>query len=299
VNLPIGLAGMLAARRWLPEIAPLPDVRIDWRGFALSATACAGVVFGASVVSLPALPPLLGAGLIAGGLVAGRAYLRHARRHPDPLLRLSLMATPTFRAAMTGGFLFRVGVGAAPFLLPLLLQLGFGFTPLASGLVTSVAIGGAMAMKLLARPLLRRFGFAAVLAAAAYGGGLLIAPLGLWRPEAPLAVLLAMLLVGGFLRSLFFTATNALAFSDLAPERMGDGTAMLAVNQQVSIALGVALAGSLLEGMLTLRGAETLAPSDFAIAFAVVGALSAAAALVFLRLAPDAGDEVAGRAPAA
>jgi EmrB/QacA subfamily drug resistance transporter len=295
VNIPIGLVGMVAAARYLPFVAPVATGPFDWRGFALSATACSGVVFGASIVSLPALPPALGVALIVLGVCAGRGYLRHARVAAAPLLRLSLMRTPTFRAAMTGGFVFRLGVGASPFLLPLLLQLGFGYSAVASGLITCVAIGGAMAMKLLAKPILRLLGFRATLALAAFFGGALIAPLGLWSPDQPLVALLAMLLAGGFLRSLFFTAANALAFSDLGPERMGDGTAMLAVNQQVSIAIGVALAGAMLEGMLVLRDAATLTAGDFAIAFLAVGTISAASTLAFLPLGPDAGAEVAGR----
>jgi EmrB/QacA subfamily drug resistance transporter len=294
VNLPIGAAGILLAARFLPRIAPDPAVRFDWRGFALSAVACAGIVFGCSVVSLPALPPVVGVALIAVGALAAAGYLRHARTRPDPVLRLSLMRTPAFRAVIHAGFLFRIGVGATPFLLPLLLQLGFGYSPFESGLITCTAIGGAMAMKVLAKPILRRLGFRATLMLAGLAGGALIAPVGLWRPEAPLVVLLALLLVGGFVRSLFFTGINALAFAELPSERAGDATAMLAVAQQVAIALGVAVAGALLETLLALRGETALTAGDFAVAFLVVGGISALAALPFRRLPPDVGAEVSG-----
>jgi MFS family permease len=294
VNLPIGAVGVVLAARFLPRIAPDPSVRFDWRGFALSAVACAGIVFGCSVVSLTALPPAVGVALIAVGALAAAGYLRHARARPDPVLRLSLMRTPAFRAVIRAGFLFRIGVGATPFLLPLLLQLGFGYSPFESGLITCTAIGGAMAMKVLAKPILRRLGFRATLTLAGLAGGALIAPLGLWRPEAPLVVLLALLLVGGFVRSLFFTGINALAFAELPPERTGDATAMLAVAQQVAIALGVAVAGALLETLLALRGETALTAGDFAVAFLLVGAISALAALPFRRLPPDVGAEVSG-----
>jgi EmrB/QacA subfamily drug resistance transporter len=294
VNVPIGLAGMLLAARFLPRIAGDPAVRFDWRGFALSAMACAGMVFGASVISLPVLPPAVGLAMLGAGAASAALYLRHARRRPDPLLRLSLLRIETFRASVSAGFLFRVGVGAIPFLLPLLLQLGFGFTAFQSGLITCTAIGGAMGMKALARPILRRLGFRATLTLAALAGGALAAPLGLWRPEAPLALLLALLLAGGFVRSLFFTAVNALGFCDIPAARAGDATAILAVGQPVAIAMGVAMAGALLEALLALRGTETLRPADFTVAFAVVGAVSALAAVALRRLDPDAGSEVSG-----
>lgn len=294
VNVPIGLVGMLLAARFLPRIGGDPAVRFDWRGFVLSATACAGVVFGCSVVSLPALPVWAGLAMLAAGLASALLYLRHARTRPDPLLRLSLLRIDTFRASVSAGFLFRIGVGAIPFLLPLLLQLGFGFDAFQSGLIACTAIGGAMGMKVLARPILRRLGFRATLTLAALAGGALAAPVGLWRPEAPLVLLLALLLAGGFVRSLFFTAVNALGFSDIPAARTGDATAILAVGQQVAIAMGVAMAGALLETLLALRGAQDLRPADFTVAFAVVGAVSALAAVALRRLDPDAGSEVSG-----
>jgi EmrB/QacA subfamily drug resistance transporter len=300
VNIPIGLVGVALAWRFLPRIAPDAAIRFDWRGFALSALACSGLVFGASVISLPALPVWTGVAMLAGGAAAAAGYLAHARRRPDPLLRLSMLSIPTFRASVHAGFLFRIGIGAIPFLLPLLLQLGFGFTAFQSGLVTCASIVGAMGMKALAKPILRHFGFRATLMMTAAAGGALVAPLGLWRPEAPLAIMLAMLVAGGFVRSLFFTSVNALAFSELPPERAGDATAILAVGQQVAIAMGVAAAGATLETLLTLRGEAALTPSDFAIAFGLVGCVSALAALAARPLRPDAGSEVSGarRAPA-
>jgi MFS family permease len=302
LNLPVGALGILLAWRLLPPVPAGPRVAFDPRGFALSGLACAGVVFGCSVVSLPVLPLWSGLAMIAVGATAGLLYLRHARTRPDPALRLSMAAAiPTFRAALTAGFLFRLGTGGIPFLAPLMLQLGFGFDPLQSGLATCAAMGGAMGMKVLARRILRRLGFRATLTLAALAGGALAAPLGWVRPDLAVAPLVLLLFAGGFARSLFFTGINALAYVDVEPERAGDATALSSVGQQVAIAMGVAVAGATLEAGLALRGAETLAPADFALGFALSALLCASAALPLRRLPADAGAEAsgAGRPPAA
>ncbi|KQT83815.1 MFS transporter [Aurantimonas sp. Leaf443] len=295
INMPIGIAGIWLATVYLPRVEKVRGVSFDAPGFVLSGIACAGLVFGLSVISLPALPPAVGLAMAGAGLVSGLLFVRHARRVPEPLLRLSLLRTDTLRAAMSAGILFRVGSGAVPFLLPLMLQLGFGYTPFQSGLVSSVSIGGAMMMKFLAKPILKRFGFRTTLIAAAILGGSLMGALALFDPASPIALVLVLLLVGGFFRSLFFTGINTLAFADVPPARAGDATAMLASVQQISVALGVALAGGILEAGMLMGGREAATLADFHAAFLVVGVVTVSAALAFLGLRREAGDEVAGR----
>ena len=139
------------------------------------------------------MPSLIGFTLAAIGVLFALLYIRHARRSPDPLLHLSLLKVDTLRASITGGGLFRIGTGALPFLLPLMLQLGFGYTPFESGLVSAATVGGAMAMKLMARPLLRRFGFRTALMSTAVLGGASVAVIGFYRPDMPLILLLSLI----------------------------------------------------------------------------------------------------------
>ncbi len=295
VNLPIGVIGIVLATIYLPRVERAPDIRFDLPGFFYSGLACAGLVFGLSVVSLPALPPELGAVMALAGLVSGLLYLRHARGSPEPLIRLSLLEIDTLRAAIGGGILFRIGAGAVPFLMPLMLQVGFGYTAFQSGLVTCAGIGGAILMKFYTKRILRFLGFRTTLINAAIFGGGLMAALGLYRPEAPVVIVLALLLVGGFFRSLFFTSLNALSFADVPHERAGDATSMLGAIQQVSVAVGVALAGGILEVAVALAGAEVPTAANFSVAFLVVGAVTTSAAFAFLPMAPEAGAEVSGR----
>ena len=147
--------------------------------------------------------------LIAGGAVLLALYVRHARRDPDAIIDLDLLKIPTFFAGVVGGFLFRIGIGAIPFLLPLLLQIGFGLTPFESGSLTFVTAAGAMAMKFSASTIIRRWGFRSVLIVNGRDLGAVPRVLRpVHRPDAALAAARA-LLAGGYFRSLEFTALNA------------------------------------------------------------------------------------------
>src|SRR6185312_2617731 len=186
---------------------------IDFIGFALSAIAASGVVFGLSVVSLPALPPIVGVVTLGVGCLSIVLYLLHARRAPYPLLNPRLFANPVFRAAIVGGSIFRIGAGAIPFLLPLMLQVGFGLSPFHSGLLTFVSAIGAFAMKFAAKPVLRAAGFRFVLIFASLAGAVFIGVNGLFTAATPHIVIIVILFAGGFLRSVFFTSSNALVYS--------------------------------------------------------------------------------------
>ena len=150
-------------------------------------------------------------------------------------------------------------------------------------------------MKALVKPILKRFGFRATLVGAAVVGGSLMGAIGFYRPETPIAILVVLLLVGGFFRSLLFTGINTLAFADVPQAKTGDATALLAAFQQVAIASGVAVAGAVLEASMAIGGHTSTTLADFSIAFFVVGLVSLLAAVSFARLPADAGAEVAGR----
>lgn len=293
INVPIGIAGIWLATRFLPEMPLAATPRLDFPGFVLSGVAASGVVFGLSVTGLAALPPYVGIATTAVGLLFGVLYLLHARRAANPLLALNLFRNEVFRASVLGGGLFRLGIGAVPFLLPLMLQIGFGLTPFQSGMITFVSAIGAMGMKLATTWVFRTAGFRRVLVFGSLISAASVAVNGLFTPETPYIVILVVLLVGGFLRSMFFTGINALTYAEISPADTSKATPIAAVGQQLSIALGVAMAGGILETTTHLHGGS-LTLVDFHIAFFVVAAISALAALWFLRLAPDAGSAVSG-----
>jgi EmrB/QacA subfamily drug resistance transporter len=299
INVPIGLAGILLVIRYIENIKAEAHERFDVLGMVLAGLGVGGLAFGLSVLGLDYLPWPAVAALIGGGALASLAYVAHARRTPAPVLDLSLLRLPTFRASILGGFLFRVGVGALPFLLPLLLQVGFDFTPFQSGLITFSSALGAMTMKAAITGVLRRFGFRTVLTANALISSAFLAACATFTPGIPIAVMIAILLVGGFFRSLEFTSINTIAYAEIEPRLMGRATALASVAQQLSLSMGVAIGALAVDLTLQFRQQAEITAADFPPAFLLVAAISALAAIVFWRLPPDAGAELADRAPAA
>jgi EmrB/QacA subfamily drug resistance transporter len=296
INVPIGIIGIWFATRFLPDVEPLIRRPLDVIGFFLSGIAASGVVFGLSVVSLPALPSWVGITTLAVGVISTILYLLHARNKAEPLLALDLFRNQVFRSSIVGGSLFRIGVGALPFLLPLMFQIGFGLTPFQSGMITFASAIGAMGMKLATKWFYAKTGFRNSLMYGSIVAAGFIAANGFFTPETPYWVIIILLISGGFFRSLFFTGTNALTYAEIPNEQTSQATPISSVAQQISIALGVAVAGSILEISTKTHGGA-LQLSDFHIAFFIVAALSALACLSFRKLDPNAGSEVSGHRP--
>lgn len=297
INLPMGALGIWLAWKHIPMLRQ-PVGPLDWRGFLLSAGGLALAMFALSAIGRGLVPgPVIAAGVLAGGgLIAG--YIHHARRHPHPLLRLDLFRIPTFRVGVLGGGLFRIGIGATPFLLPLMLQLGFGLNPLESGLVTFTSTAGAMLMKVVAPRIIHRFGFRRLLVWNGLAASLLLCGFGLFRADTPYPLMVGVLLASGCFRSLQFTSINAIAYADIDQARMSQASSLAAMAQQVALALGVTIGGYALSLAGTLTGRPDDAPINFTFAFLTVGLISIASVLQMRKLAPDAGAEMAGHAEA-
>ena len=299
INVPIGLIGIVLATRYIEDVRMEGLERFDLVGMVLAGVGVAGLAFGLSVAGLGLVPPSLIVSLIATGAIFIAAYVVHARNTPTPVLDFSLVRIPTFRANVVSGSLFRMGIGALAFLLPLMLQLGFDYTPLESGLVTFTAAVGAFTMKTFAARIIRRFGFRRILIANALLSSAFTAVCGLFTPDTPFAVMIVVLLVGGFFRSLQFTATNTIAYADVDARRMSRATPLVSVAQQISIAAGVAVGALCVELALQIKGGGVITATDFRPAFLVIGTIAASSAVLFSTLPPDAGASMANRAPIA
>ena len=296
INIPIGLVGIVLVTMYIDPVPAEHQEPFDGLGMLLAGIGVAGLAFGLSVAGLDILPWPIVVTLIGVGAVAMTAYVFHSWRVPAPVLDFSLLRIPTFHASLVGGYLFRLGIGALPFLLPLMLQTGFGMTPFQSGLVTFAGAIGAMGMKTVASRTINRFGFKRVMVVNAITSSIFIAACAVFQPGIPVSVLVIVLLIGGFFRALEFTAVNTIAYADIDPRRMSRATALASVGQQLSISTGVAVGALLVEMSLRWRGATELTPADFTPAFLVVAAISASSALLFMRLPADAGAEMSGHA---
>ena len=297
INIPIGLLGILLVTRYIPNMRGDERVPFDATGFVLAGVGIGGLAFGLSTAGMNYLPAAVVIALIGAGALSTVAYIRHARRSPAPLLDLSLFALSTFRASVAGGFVFRIGVGALPFLLPLLLQLGFNMTPFESGLITFSTALGAMSMKAVVPAILRQFGFRTTLIVNAVLSAAFLAACATFQPGMPVVVMMAVLVIGGFFRSLEFTSINTIAYAEIDKRNMSRATSLVSVAQQLSMSTGIALGALVVE--LTMRFSDhgAITAESFPPAFLFIGALSASAALIFMGLAPDAGAELANRTP--
>ncbi|MDB5507238.1 MAG: permease [Devosia sp.] len=288
INVPIGLIGMLLVGKFLPETRRNTPRGIDLVGFFLAGTAFALFAFGLSVISLPALPPIIGIIATITGIAIGAVYARHAFRVENPILDLRLFRFPFFRSAVFAGTFFRLGVGATPFLFPLLLQIVYGMTPFQSGSITFATAVGALVAKFPASWIFRNFGFRAALVAATGLATLGIIAMAFYDPVIPLAVVVAVLLGFGFAQSIFWTGASAFVFADIDDKDSGQANVISQVWGQLNFALGVALGGGVLEASHLIRGGE-IDVHDFQAAFLVCAAVCTLSTALFLRLPKNAG----------
>jgi EmrB/QacA subfamily drug resistance transporter len=295
INIPIGLLGIFMALRYIDPIRSEDPERFDLYGLVLAGTGLGGIAFGLSVAGLNLLPWTVVVALIAVGTISMTLYVIHARRTASPVLDFTLLHLPTLRASIIGGFLFRLGIGALPFLLPLLMQVGFGLSPFRSGLVTFASAVGAMGMKTLAARIIRTFGFRNIMVINAVVSSVFLAACALFTASTPLLLIMIILVVGGFFRSLQFTAINTVAYAEVEPAQMSRATTLVSVNQQLAISAGVAVGAFSVETTMLVHHVSELSAADFAPAFIVVAIISAVSAYFFYQMPDDAGHEISGR----
>ena len=288
INVPIGILGIALVSRFLPETMRNAPRQIDFKGFALAGPAFALFAFGTSVISLPALPPLVGVLATALGIGLGYLYARHALSTDNPLFDLRLLRFPFFRSAVVAGTFFRLGQGATPFLFPLMLQLSFGYTPFESGMITFASAIGAIVAKFMANGIFIRFGFRTSLVVATGIAALGLLAMGLYTPETAVPLIIGILVFVGFWQSIFWTGSNAFVFADIEDKDAGQANVISQVSTQLSIALGVALGGGMLEMSNAMRGGE-LVLADFHLAFFVLAAICLISTIMFARLPANAG----------
>jgi EmrB/QacA subfamily drug resistance transporter len=298
INLPIGLVGITLVSLFFDELRSDTREPFDFTGLMLVGLGVGGLSFGMTVAGIALVPSGVTAALVVGGVLATVLYVVRARHVAAPVVDLTLFRLPTFRAGVAGGFLFRIGVGALPFLLPLLMQLGFGMTPFQSGLVTLSSSVGALLMKSAVSRILKRVGFRNALTWNALIAAALIAACATFTQATPVWVMIAILLIGGFFRSLQFTSVNVIAYADVELARMSRATSLTSMGQQLSQSVGVAVGALALEAILGFKGETHLSAGDFPPAFLLVGLISASSMLLFARMPADAGAEMANR-PAA
>lgn len=296
LNLPLGLLALAAAWWLIPDQRAAERRPFDWPGFLLSGSALLLLTWGAEVTGSPA-PDWREAGacLLAGTLLLA-ALGWHLRRAAHPLIDLSSLAIPTFSITIVGGSLFRMAIGAVPFLLPLMFQLGFGLDALHAGLLVIAVFAGNLMMKPATTPILRRFGFKPVILVNGVCNVLALAACALLTPATPVWLIAAVLFVGGLTRSMQFSALNTIAFADVPQPRMAAANTLFSTAFQVALGLGVALGATAVRlGHWAAQqlGIGDWVAIDYRLAFLLVALVSLIGLADALRLSRHAGEQVA------
>lgn len=295
INVPVGLIGMVLVTLFIENAREPGTSPLDLRGFMLTGFGLAGLLFSSEALGRGVIPVSIVMSVMAGGGLCLGLYVIHARRIDYPIIDLGLVRVPTFAASVIGGGLFRMAMGSLPFLLAMLLQLVFGLSPFVSGLFTFASAVGALIIKFLIAPIVRRYGFRSVLIHNGLINAAIMASYALFRPSTSYALIIIALLIGGFFRSLQFTSLNTLAYADVPMASMSDANTLASMAQQLFLSLGVGIAALVLHVSLRLHGATALSSSDFVPAFLLTGVLTLLSVACYMPLAHHAGAEVSGR----
>jgi EmrB/QacA subfamily drug resistance transporter len=289
INIPVGLIGCVATILYMPDFRSVRIERFDMFGYlllAVSMTAISLSLDGLAELGMRHATVLL---LLICGLVCLAAYWLRAAKHPAPLFPLTLFKVDTFSVGVLGNLFARIGSGCMPFLIPLLLQVSLGYSPLQAGLMMiPVAVAG-IAVKSLVTPLIKHFGYRKVLLVNTILVGLAINSFALVSPGEPLWFRIVQLTIFGAANSMQFTAMNTLTIKDLDGAQASSGNSLLSMIMMLSMSLGVATAAALLSTFDDLfghvRGAGPL--TAFHATYICMGLITAMSAFIFWQLSPD------------
>ena len=299
VNIPIGVVAFIAALRLIPSIDPIHRHRLDWAGFALVGVALSALILGMELIGGSHTDWWLTGGLLVGAAVVGAGAVLRLRRAAHPLLDLTALTIPTFRVGNVGGGVYRLLIGAAPFLFVLLFQTGFGWSASQAGLLVMAVFAGNVAIKPATSPLIRRFGFRRVILGANLCGAVVFVLCAFVDSSTPLSVTVALLFASGVFRSIGFSGYNSVQFADVPTALTSGANTLASTMQQLAVGLGIAVAALIVRA--TTAGASAVDPGatelGYRWAFAVLALLLVVPTIEAWRMSALSGAEVAARRP--
>ncbi|MGB9432924.1 MAG: DHA2 family efflux MFS transporter permease subunit [Candidatus Acidiferrum sp.] len=294
VNIPIGLIGLYLVYLHLPDYREAHTDPLDVAGLILFGSGVALLSYVLEVFGEHTLNTREILGLLALSLALLAGYGFHATKTAHPMLRLMLFRIRTFRAAVSGSFITRLGIGGIPFLFPLLYQVGLGFTPIQSGLLMMPQAIAAMSLKMTMPRILARFGYRAVLVSNTVIIGLLIVLFSTIGLNTPVWLIVLMVFCYGFFTSLQYTSMNTLVYADISEEQASSASSIASTIQQMAISFGVASASLVTAFFLPDRFRSN--PPEFIHgihrAFYVLGGMTVLSTIVFRELKRGDGDAV-------
>lgn len=301
LNVPFAIGALVAVSALVPNLRGIVRKPLDLAGLALSGAALTSILYGAELGSQPDAYPWKAAAIVAAGLGFGWLALRHAKYKVHPLIDFSILKIPTFSVTVVTGSLTRIGLGAVPYLMPLLFQIGFGLSAFHSGLLLLASALGNLGMKALTIRTFQRFGFRLVSIVAVAIAGIVIIACGMLTPQSPLAWVLVVVFSYGLARSMQLSTLATLAYADVGPPQMSAASTLWSAAAQMTIGLGIAFGAVSLRVAAFLNGGTrqpegvhfTLA--DFRVAFMFAGMLTLLSVVGYLRMAHDSGQNIRDR----
>lgn len=290
VNVPIGIIGIGAVVKLVPAVAKRTPAVFDGKGFALLGTAIATLILPIELGHK--MEQWLRYALAALAAFCMWMYVRHSMRIERPVVDLRLLRHASLRMSLVAGFLTRIGIGALPLLLPLLLQVAMGLSPLVTTNVTLAMAAGTFSARFTLPPLVRTLGFKRAMLALAVLTAMSSPIPVLFDSGTSVAVMAALMCTGSAARAAFIVSSTTLTYADVGQDEIGQATVLMAVCQQLSLAAGIALAGWLLE---MSAGNDALAPAHFHLAFFVLAALVAASIPALARMPTNVAADLRGR----
>ena len=299
INVPLGIAALVLALRIVPDVRGPRRYPLDRRGFLLTAGGAAALVVGLESIGAARWGSAV-TGLVLAAVLLTVAVL-HLLRARRPLLDLRVLRVATYRLTAAGGSVYRMVITAIPFLLPLLFQLGFGWSAAQAGLVVIALFVGNVGIKPATTPLMRRFGIRTLVLFSIAASAVCLVGMAFLTEDTPLPVVLLLLLASGIVRSTGFTAYNSVAYADVESDRMTGANTLMSTLQELGAGLGVAVGALFVRlgdpiGQLT--GMADAPATPYRVAFLLLVLVLLVPAVEALRLSRTAGDAVTGRASA-
>ena len=288
INISVGIVGAIATLMLMPNYT-MQTRRFDLSGFMMLAVGMAVLTLALDGSKGTGISHITLAALVICGVLAILLYLKHAHNNPRALFSLHLFRTHTFSLGLFGSFAGRIGSGMLPFMTPVFLQIGLGFSPFHAGLMMIPMVLGSMGMKRIVVQVVNRFGYRRVLVTTTLGLSMVslllmsTALLG-WYYALPF-----ILFLQGMVNSTRFSSMNTLTLKDLPDDLASSGNSLLSMIMQLSMSIGVTIAGLLL-GMfgqqhIAIDSAST--HTVFMYTWLCIAFLIALPAIIFARVPDD------------
>lgn len=294
INVPVGLIAVLFARKIIPNFTNTVG-RFDLLGWILFSGGLTTLTLVIEKWNSPGITSVQLITLFIVSLLMGVAYVFYAKMVKDPLIKLSLFKITTLRLGLIGNLVTRFGIGGMPLMIPLLLQVGYGYTAMYAGLMMIPQALSNLISRNFVVPIVRKFGYRSTLITNTVLTGLLISCFFFVTPTTPYWVIIILMIGNGAFNAIQFTSMNTISLADLDQETSSEGNSLLSVTQQLAVSLGISLSAMVL---VLFQNSQVAVSSDkiavFRYTFLVMGLITVISSLVFTKLSKDAGASMSG-----